>query len=229
MTKNCAIALIKSFSHLGGMSCSKPMEKYVYGRRTNDKIHIFDINKTWEKLIMAASLIVTLPTDSIFVVSTKNYGRKAVLKFSELIGCVPITGRFIPGSFSNKRITGKKEPRLVITSDPFADKQVILEAGCVNTPSISFVNTDNELRFIDVAIPMNNRSPESIASGFAILANIIRYMKGEIKSVDENLRDTIESFLYRDPDTLDEILNEIKESQDDEIDNSNQEILVGEE
>ncbi|KAG0439925.1 40S ribosomal protein S0 [Dictyocoela muelleri] len=218
LTNSIVNALLKSHSHLGGMSCTSLMKKYVYGRR-KDKIHIFDIKKTWEKINIAARLIATIQPESIFVISTKTFGRKAVLKFCEFIGATPITGRFIPGSFSNYEIKGEKEPRLIITSDPFADKQAILEASHVNSPSISFVNTDNDLKFIDVAIPMNNRSPESIGTGFALLANVVRYMKGEINSVDENLRDTIEYFLYRDPDELEDLYNEQKEIVNENLNN----------
>lgn len=227
LTDQIVNALLKSHSHLGGMSCTSSMKKYVYGRR-KDKIHVFDIKKTWEKLNIAARLIATHHPASIFVVSTKTFGRKAVLKFCEFIGATPVTGRFIPGSFSNYEIKGGEEPRLVITSDPFADKQAILEASYVNAPCISFVNTDNDLKFVDVAIPMNNRSPESIGTGFALLANMVKYMKSQISAVDYNLRDTIEYFLYRDPDELEDLYNEQKEIGEEKV-NSEKMVVVDEE
>jgi ribosomal protein S2 len=46
---------------------------------------------------------------------------------------------------------------LIIVTDPVADHQPITEASYVNIPVISFVNTDNPLRCIDIAIPCNNR------------------------------------------------------------------------
>ncbi|ORD98592.1 ribosomal prt SA, partial [Hepatospora eriocheir] len=45
--------LIATNSHLGGTDLSKPMSHYVFGKR-NDKIKVFDIDKTWKKLILAA-------------------------------------------------------------------------------------------------------------------------------------------------------------------------------
>jgi small subunit ribosomal protein SAe len=50
-----------------------------------------------------------------------------------------------------------KEPRLVIVTDPVADHQPITEASYVNVPVIGFCTSDNPLRYLDIAIPCNNR------------------------------------------------------------------------
>ena len=80
-----------------------------------------------------------------------------ILHFFKQIGATPIAGRFTPGSFTNQIQRAFKEPRLVIITDPVADHQAITEASYVNIPIISFVNSDNPLRYIDIAIPCNNR------------------------------------------------------------------------
>jgi small subunit ribosomal protein SAe len=72
-------------------------------------------------------------------------------------GATPIAGRFTPGSFTNQIQQAFKEPRLVIITDPVADHQPITEASYVNIPVIAFVNSDNPIRHIDIAIPCNNR------------------------------------------------------------------------
>ncbi|CAH8373731.1 unnamed protein product [Eruca vesicaria subsp. sativa] len=58
------------------------MERYVFKRR-NDDIYIFNLGKTWEKLMMAARVIVAIenPQD-IIVQSSRPYGRRAILKFT---------------------------------------------------------------------------------------------------------------------------------------------------
>jgi len=50
-----------------------------------------------------------------------------------------------------------REPRLLIVTDPTADRQPITEAAYVNLPCIALCNTDTKLSYIDIAIPCNNR------------------------------------------------------------------------
>lgn len=61
------------------------------------------MNKTWEKLLLAARAIVAVEHPSeIFVISSRPYGQRAVLKFAAYTGATPIAGRFTPGAFTNQ-------------------------------------------------------------------------------------------------------------------------------
>ncbi|TBT97234.1 ribosomal protein S0 [Hamiltosporidium magnivora] len=206
-------ALIGCSCHLGGTNCTNYLRKYIFGQRPDDKIHVIDIPKMWKKLILAARMFVAVENPkNVIVVSNKNFGRRAVLKFCETTGATPITGRFIPGSFTNQEIKGVREPRLVLVSDPFADKQTVAENSYINTPCIAFTNTDNEISFVDVAIPMNNRSPLAIGAGFFILSRLIGYMQGKI-SLIEDINNQIELFFYRDPVELEMLVEENKNEE----------------
>lgn len=66
-------------------------------------LNMFYLGKTWEKLLLAARAIVAVedPSD-IFVISSRPYGQRAVLKFAAYTGATPIAGRFTPGAFTNQ-------------------------------------------------------------------------------------------------------------------------------
>lgn len=83
--------------HLGTKNCDFQMERYVY-RRRNDGIHVINLAKTWEKLQLAARIIVAVenPQD-IVVQSARPYGQRAVLKFAQYTGCKALAGRHTPG------------------------------------------------------------------------------------------------------------------------------------
>lgn len=201
--------LIVTNAHLGGTKVNKNFSRYVFEGRREDGVNIIDINSTWEKLVLAARLIASHPRrEKIFAISTKIFGRKPVVKFSEVLGTNPLTGRFIPGSFTNTQVRNPLDPKLIIISDPEADKQAVEEASRVNVPVIAFVNSDNSLAGIDVAIPMNNRSPNAIGAGFFILSRLVSYMiDGE--DLEHNLRN-VELFFYRDPIELEKLAEEQK-------------------
>lgn len=193
-------------SHLGGAKVSHKMKEYVFGQRP-DNISVFDIEKSWEKFILAARAIAGVKyPESICAVSGKTFGRKAVLKFSESIGCKPITSRFIPGSFTNTTVKGSIEPTLIVVSDPVFDKQAINEASMVNCPIIAFCNTDAILSDVDIAIPVNNRSPKAIGASFFILSKLVNYIKNG-EDLESNMKN-VELFFFRDSFELEKLQEE---------------------
>jgi len=63
----------------------------------------FNLAKTWEKLLLAARAIVAVEHPSeIFVISSRLFGQRAVLKFAAYTGATPIAGRFTPEAFTNQ-------------------------------------------------------------------------------------------------------------------------------
>jgi len=190
--------ILVSQAHLGSSNLNFQMEQYVYSRRRADGVCLFNVRKMWDKLVLAARAIAAIenPAD-VCVISARQISQRGVLKYARYTGANASAGRFTPGSFTNQIQQAFKEPRLVIVTDPVADHQPITEASYVNIPVIAFVNSDNPLRHIDIAIPCNNRGQNSIGLMLWFLAREVLRMRGTL-SRGEPWDVMCDLFFYRD-------------------------------
>ncbi|CAF1910810.1 BnaC02g22690D [Brassica napus] len=184
--------------------------KYGSGHRRNDGTYIFNLGNTWEKLQMAAQVIVAIENPlEIIMQSAKPYGQRAILKFSRYTGANAIAGRHNPGIFTNQMQTSFSEPMLLILTDPRTGHQPIKEGALGNIRIIAFRDTDSPMRFVDIGIHANNKGKQIIGCLFWLLARMVLQMCGTIRLVHK-WKVVVDLLLYREPE-------EAKPEDEDEV------------
>src|SRR3546814_12904355 len=125
--------LLAADVHLGTNLSSLKMNQYIRKRRA-DGLHIMNLGKTWEKIVLAAQIIVAIENpEDVVCISARPYGQRAVLKFSQYTGAQSIASRFTPGNFTNHVTKGLQATRLLIIPDPTPYHQTYQETPPINS------------------------------------------------------------------------------------------------
>jgi small subunit ribosomal protein S2 len=165
-------ALFSSGIRIGSIAKTSYMRKFIATTRQGG-LNIIDINKTLERIDVAAKMIARVGPKNVVVYSRKPYAQKPVEKFCELTGAIPVLKRFLPGTITNPLLKNYVEPEIVLVSDPFYDKQAIDEASSICIPVIAICNTDNVVSNVDLVIPANNNGRKALAAVYWLLARSV--------------------------------------------------------
>jgi len=205
------LKLLASHAHIGTLNLNHDMKRYV-DHKNNEGVHILNIEHTWQKIKLAARVIVAVEKpEDVIVVCARPYGQRAVIKFATYTKATATSSsRWTPGTLTNQNTKQYKEPKLLIVADPRSDRQAVVEASYVNIPCIALCDTDSPLEYVDVAIPCNNRSTEAISMIFWLLAREVLTLRGELKK-GEDWDVMVDLFFYRKVEDIEEPALEGKE------------------
>jgi small subunit ribosomal protein S2 len=179
-------------AHIGTRQKTADMRGFIYKVR-NDGLYIIDVNKTDERVKVAAKFIAQYDPRQVLAVSVRQYGQKPIRKLAEFTGISVLPGRFRPGTLTNPNAKGFIEPELLVVTDPLADVQALHEGRNIGVPVVALCDTNNETKHVDMIIPTNNKGRRALALVYWLLAREILREKGKISSDDE-FQATVEDF-----------------------------------
>lgn len=184
--------LLSAGIHIGTRMKTKDMDPFVY-RVRSDGLFVLDVKRTDERIRSAAKFLARFEPSKLAVVAARLYGRSPVAKFCQVVGAIPIIGRFVPGLLSNPLYPKRIEPDVLLVSDPKADVQAVKEASTVGIPVVALCSTDNDFSFVDLVIPTNNKGRRALAVIYWLLARQVLRERGEI-SADADISESIDDF-----------------------------------
>ena len=167
---------IKVAIHLGTRAVTPGMRMYVY-RRKADGIAVLNTKKIDEKIAIAADFLAQYEPREIMLCCRRDAGIKALKAFGEATG-IRTFARYPPGIITNPDLENFFEPAVVFITDPWLDKNALLDSVKINVPIVALCDTNNVIDYVDLVVPCNNKAPKSIGLVFYIIAKLYLKKRG---------------------------------------------------
>ena len=201
------------------------MKRFIHNF-SRQGVPTFKISDTYERIKLAARIIAGVENiKDVYAISSRDSGQRAVVKFASYTGCsVTSSSRWTPGSLTNSQTRQFQEPKMIIVVDPHADYKALKEASYASIPVIALCDTHNNLKFVDVAIPCNNNTTESIGMIFWMLAREVKILRGELDRDEEEWKDVyVDLFYHKNLDDLKKLEEEAEASENESVDSNDEE------
>ena len=197
-SENDILRLLHSNCHIGSKNYTHGMERFIHNV-SKEGVPILKVDETYNKIKLAARIIAGIQDLSeVYAISSREFGQRAVIKFAHYTKCsVTSSSRWTPGSLTNYKTKQFKEPKLIVVVDPYADFKAIKEASYCNIPVIALCDTHNSLKYVDLAIPCNTNSTESISMIFWMLAREVLILRGQLDKDEDNWDVMVDLFYYK--------------------------------
>jgi small subunit ribosomal protein S2 len=186
---------IKAGVHIGTKIKNKQTKKFI-ARIRSDGLAIIDVMKLDERLRLSAKLLSKYEPYQILAVGRRETARKPLQMLNKYTGINVYPKRYPPGLLTNPALDIFKDVDVVIITDPILDRNALLDAYRTGKITIAFVDTNNSLSYIDIAIPANNRGAKSLALLYYIIAREYLRNRG-LLSKREELPVSYEEFMEK--------------------------------
>ena len=170
--------------HIGTQQKSADMRRFIFKVR-NDGLYVLDIKSTDERVRVAANFLSRIDPERTLVVCQRQYGQKPARMFAQNIGAKSMVGRFVPGTLTNPLLPTFFEPDVIVVTDPSADQQALREAVNIGIPVVALCDANNDLKYVDLSIPANNKGRRSLALVYWLLTREVLRSKKVITKDDE--------------------------------------------
>lgn len=185
-------ALLSTGIRVGTQVKTKSMAPFIQ-RTRSDGLHVIDVGKTLSRIETTGRFLARFEPSRVVVYSAREYARNPVEKFCELTSAVHLTGRFMPGTFTNPLYPDHIDPEVLVVTDPAMDNQAVDEALKIGIPVVALCDTDNVTSNVDLVIPANNRGRRALAAVFWLLARSILIHQGSL-TAEQPMKYSIEDF-----------------------------------
>lgn len=100
--KKGVLKFLTAGTHLGDINLDFQMERHIYKRKSND-IFVINLKRIQKKLLLVACAFIDIENPAgVSIISSRNTGQRAVLKFAAATGATSIAGSFILETFTSQ-------------------------------------------------------------------------------------------------------------------------------